>query len=256
MSRIRKLLAREVLNSRGQWTLGVHVESERGLFANAYFPLGRSRSPYEPAIPDLRETCEFIRSDLAPQLVKENVEDQFVIDAIIEHNCKQRPFLGKTLLPVSVAVLKLAAIEQNTPLWKYMRQRMFVNDAPKSSLPLPFVTLFMGGLLKYPFLDKPVPAENFQVVQLILEAQSVTEAIRLANNIYRRLSLRLSSESAYKGIGQDGGIAYFGRVEDMLELALEETSRLTEAQAHSCSFGFAIDAAAEHLRVGNGYQLV
>lgn len=255
MSRISKLLATEVLNSRGEWTIKVHAELESGLVADSQLPLGRSRGPLEQAVPDLRGVCAFISTTIARQLTGRNVEDQRVVDDILREDLASNPFLGNTLLPVSVAVSKLAAIGQRIPLWRYLRHNIFQITYPGHLLPVPFVTLFMGGLHKYPFIESGIKAHNSQVIQLVLEARTIREALELTRDIYRRLSLRLISAGQHRGIGQDGGIAYFGREEEILNLVMEEMSLLAGILPNMPSFGFAVDVAATHLKLGGQYEL-
>lgn len=252
MSEIAAIRAREVLNSRGQWTLAADVVSDDGLSATAYLPLGKSTSPYEPTAPNVQEACHFVISKLGPDLCGMLVDDQSGIDGAIQTASQEHPTLGNALMPVSVAVARLAAVKRRIPLWRYLSEDVFGRQEACCTPPTPFLTLFMGGIHHYPFHDYRRPGDTFQAVQIVLEAPTIRQCVELASEIYRHLAHRLIMDGSYRGAGEDRGMAARGGSERMIRLAQEEVLSCFERRCIDFEYGIAIDVAAHYLRTGDG----
>lgn len=252
MSEIAAIRAREVLNSRGQWTLAADVVSDDGIPATAYLPLGKSTSPYEPTAPDMQEACQFVNSKLATDLCGMQVDDQSGIDAAIQAASQEQPSLGNALMPVSVAVARMAAGNSRIPLWRYLREDVFGMKETCCRPPVPFLTLFMGGIHRYPLHDYRGPGDTFQAVQIILETPTIRQCVELATEIHRHLAYRLIMDGSYRGAGEDRGMAARGGNERMIRFAQEEVLSCFDRRSVDFEYGIAIDVAARHLRARDG----
>ncbi len=209
MSAIVDVIAREILDSRGNPTVEVDVLLESGVMGRAAAPSGASTGS--------REAMELRDGDPARYLGKgvmkavENVNTE-ICEAIIGVDCTEQGFVDKTLidldgtenksrlganavLAVSMAVAKAAAEESGLPLHRYL------GGAGPMAMPVPMMNVINGGAHANNGLDM----QEFMIVPL--SAPSFKEALRYGAEVFHTLKKLLHERGFATAVGDEGGFA-------------------------------------------------
>src|SRR3989344_1304542 len=124
MSKIESLRARQILNSRGDWTIEVTVRASGGVEANASVPQGESRGSHEAVSLPADQAIKNILEIIGPVLKESECVDQAQLDARLielDGTATKERLGGNALLGVSMAYARLMALSENLPLWQYLR---------------------------------------------------------------------------------------------------------------------------------------
>jgi len=213
MAKIKKLQAREIIDSRGNPTIEVDLHLDSGQMARASVPSGASTGKREAV--ELRDgdkkrfnglgvlqAVENVNTEINDVLIGMDVEKQLEIDdrmiAIDATNNKSR--LGaNAILGVSLAVLKAAALSTGLPLYKYLNQKN--NSGEKIIMPIPFLNILNGG-------KHANQSSDFQEYKIApVGAPSFPEAIRWSSEIFHVLKKMLSEKGQTTSVGDEGGFA-------------------------------------------------
>ena len=209
MSAIVDVIAREILDSRGNPTVEVDVLLESGVMGRAAAPSGASTGS--------REAMELRDGDPARYLGKgvmkavENVNTE-ICEAIIGVDSTEQGFVDKTLidldgtenksrlganaiLAVSMAVAKAAAEESGLPLHRYL------GGAGPMAMPVPMMNVINGGAHANNGLDM----QEFMIVPL--SAPSFKEALRYGAEVFHTLKKLLHERGFATAVGDEGGFA-------------------------------------------------
>lgn len=116
-SKITLIKARQILDSRGNWTVEVDLETPQGLFKDSA-PSGASTGKYEAPIVSPEKAVRNINRVIALKLKGKDVADQPGIDSFLD----PAKFGANATTAVSMAICRAAAFAQNLPLWKYINQ--------------------------------------------------------------------------------------------------------------------------------------
>lgn len=256
MSRIRQLLARQILDSRGNPTIEVEVITEGLYLGKASVPSGASTGAFEAF--ELRDTnsklfcgkgvqtaINNISQMIAPELEDLDVCEQETIDQrlIDLDGTPNKSKLGaNAILGVSLACAKAASQACGLPLYRYL------GGLKARRLPVPFLNILNGGshannkLSVQEFMIAPHGAENFE------------EALRWGVEIYQSLKNLLQKKKLSTSVGDEGGFApELKNNEEALELivqAIELAGYQPEDQV-----SLALDVAATELYKGGKYIL-
>jgi len=208
MTAITDIIAREILDSRGNPTVEVDVVLETGAMGRAGVPSGASTGAHEAH--ELRDgdkkryggkgvlkACESVNGEIFDALSGMDAEDQFLIDntliSLDGTDTKER--LGaNAILGVSLAVSRAAADEAGQPLYR------FIGGAHAHVLPVPMMNIINGGQ----HADNPIDIQEFMVVPL--GAGTFAEAVR-AGAVFQRLKKALSDAGQGTNVGDEGGFA-------------------------------------------------
>lgn len=221
MSKIKKIHAREVLDSRGNPTVEAEVVSENG-FGRAIVPSGASTGENESC--ELRDgekryggkgvmkAVANVNGEIATSLTGMDSESQDAIDnKMIElDGTSNKSRLGaNAILAVSMAVARCAADGKKLPLWKYLN-----SDA--KLLPIPMMNLLNGGA----HADSNVDFQEFMVMPK--GAPNFREALRYGAETFHALKKILKESGHSTGVGDEGGFApNFKSNEEPLEYLLK-----------------------------------
>ncbi len=209
MSAIVDVIAREILDSRGQPTVEVDVLLESGVLGRAAVPSGASTGS--------REAIELRDGDAARYGGKgvlkavENVNTE-ICEAVIGVDATEQGFVDKTLidldgtehksrlganavLAVSLAVAKAAAEESGLPLHRYL------GGAGAMAMPVPMMNVINGGA----HADNSLDMQEFMLVPL--GAPSFREALRYGAEVFQALKKLLASRGLATAVGDEGGFA-------------------------------------------------
>ncbi len=209
MSAITHLIAREILDSRGNPTIEVEVFTDEGGHGRAAVPSGASTGEHEAI--ELRDgdkkrylgkgvkTAVANASDLlAPAVVGMDVFDQSAIDHVL---CKVdgTPNKGKVganaILGVSLAAARAAADELGLPLWRYL------GGAAARVLPTPLMNVINGGM----HADNGLEVQEFMIVPW--GAPTFAEALRSGVEVFHHLKANLKKDGLITSVGDEGGFA-------------------------------------------------
>ena len=205
MAKIKKIKGRQVFDSRGNPTVEAEVFSDNGMSASAICPSGASTGTYEAFVLRDKENknylgksvfkaIENINGPIAKSLIDIDVGDQKKIDKTLIDldGTEQKKKLGSNaILSVSIAACKLAAIEKNVSLFKYL------GNSKSYQLPIPLLNIINGG----------VHAKNNLDIQEFMirpdKAKSFSEAMRISFLVIQNLKSMLDSTN----VGDEGGFA-------------------------------------------------
>ena len=205
MAKIKKIKGRQVFDSRGNPTVEAEVFLKDGHFASAIVPSGASTGTYEAF--ELRDknnknylgksvlkAVENINGPIKKALNNIDINDQKKIDKTLIDldDTEQKKKLGaNAILAVSMASCKLAAIEKNTPLYKYL------GNSKSYQLPIPLLNIINGG----------VHAKNNLDIQEFMirpeKVKSFSEAIRRSFLVIQNLKGMVNNTN----VGDEGGFA-------------------------------------------------
>jgi enolase len=207
---IKKVIGREILDSRGNPTVEVEVELEDGARARAAVPSGASTGVHEAL--ELRDgdkqryggkgvlkAVGFVNREIAGAVTGLDARDQLGVDrAMLElDGTENKSRLGaNAILGVSMAVARAAAESAGLPLFRYL------GGAAARLLPVPMFNILNGGVHAnwqgtdlQEFMIAPVGAPNFR------------EALRWGSETYHALKAVLKSGGYSTGVGDEGGFA-------------------------------------------------
>jgi enolase len=209
MSKICKIWAREILDSRGNPTVEVDVCLQDGAMGRAAVPSGASTGLHEAV--ELRDNdakryggkgvtqaVENVNAIIANELVGREATDQVGIDErmIALDGTPNKGKLGaNAILGVSLAVAKAAAASAGLPLYRY------VGGASARTLPVPMMNILNGGKHALDSTD----LQEFMVMPV--GAPTFREALRWCAEIYQALKKVLGSKGYSTNVGDEGGFA-------------------------------------------------
>lgn len=213
MSRIVKVIGREIIDSRGHPTVEAEVHLEGGFVGLAAAPSGASTGSHEAL--ELRDgdksrflgqgvtkAVHIINSLIAEALMDQNAKDQINIDNILinlDNTENKSKFGANSILAVSLATAKAAAASQGLPLYEYIAE---LNGTPgKFSMPLPMINIINGGK----HANNNVDIQEFMIQPV--GAQSIKEAIRMGSEIFHILANVLKAKGMNTTVGDEGGYA-------------------------------------------------
>jgi enolase len=209
MSRIVKINARQILDSRGNPTVEADVFTESGYMGRAAVPSGASTGKYEAV--ELRDgdkgiymgkgvlkAVHNINTSISEVLVGMYVNEQAAIDRtmIDLDGTENKANLGaNAMLAVSMAVAKAAAQESGQMLYNY------VGGVNARTLPVPMMNILNGGS----HADNSIDFQEFMVMPF--GANSFSEGLRMGTEVFHHLKAVLHDKGYSTNVGDEGGFA-------------------------------------------------
>src|SRR5436309_2071588 len=209
MSAIVDVIAREILDSRGNPTVEADVVLESGVSGRAAVPSGASTGSREAI--ELRDgdndryggkgvlkAVEHINTELCEAIIGLDASEQAFIDRTLIDldGTENKGRLGaNAILAVSCAVAKAAAEESTLPLYRYL------GGAGEMSLPVPLMNVINGGA----HANNSVDMQEFMLVPL--GAPSFREALRYGAEVFQALKKLIGGKGMTTTVGDEGGFA-------------------------------------------------
>ena len=209
MSYIESVVARQILDSRGNPTIEVDVLTGNGYVGRAAVPSGASTGVHEAV--ELRDgdksvylgkgvlkAVENVNTVIREELAGMDIFDQAGIDnaMIALDGTENKSNLGaNAILGVSLAVAKAAAAEAGISLFKY------VGGVGATMLPVPMMNILNGGS----HADNKIDIQEFMVMPF--GAKSFSEGLRWGTEIFHHLKAVLASKGLSTNVGDEGGFA-------------------------------------------------
>jgi len=253
MSAIKKITAREIIDSRGKPTLEAEVTLKNGVRGVAAVPSGASTGSHEAV--ELRDgekryggagvlkAVNNVGESIFPALKGKDATRQEEIDQImiaLDGSVNKAKLGANAILGVSLAVAKAAAAEKKMELFQYLGKGPYI-------LPVPMLNILNGGK----HADDSVDFQEFMIMPVGLPTFS--EAMAASSEVYAQLKSVLKKKGLNSNVGDEGGFAPSLRTnQEALELILEA---ITKA-GYSCGqdFYIALDpASTEFYRDGKYY---
>ena len=209
MTEITDIIAREILDSRGNPTIEVDVHLDDGGCGRAAVPSGASTGAYEAV--ELRDgdasrylgkgvqkAVAAVNTEILDTLSGMDAAEQARIDAtlIALDGTENKARLGaNAMLGVSLAVAKAAADSYMMPLWRY------VGGTQAKTLPVPMMNIVNGGA----HADNPIDVQEFMIMPVA--AVNLAEAVRMGAEVFHTLKGLLNNDGLATGVGDEGGFA-------------------------------------------------
>ncbi|NLU50690.1 MAG: phosphopyruvate hydratase [Syntrophomonadaceae bacterium] len=209
MSTISEVIAREILDSRGNPTVEVDVYLEDGTMGRAAVPSGASTGAHEAV--ELRDNVtgrylgkgvqnavDNVNTVIAPQVIGMDCLDQAGIDHLmidIDGTPNKAKLGANAILGVSLAVARAAATSLGLPLYRYL------GGVNTRNLPVPLMNILNGGK----HADNNLDIQEFMIVPA--GAASFSEALRMGADVYHTLKSVLKKRGLSVSIGDEGGFA-------------------------------------------------
>ncbi|MDK2992831.1 MAG: enolase, partial [Clostridiales bacterium] len=248
MSEIIDILAREILDSRGNPTVEVEVLTEGGFIGRAAVPSGASTGAFEAI--ELRDgdknrymgkgvlqAVDNVNNVIAPELIGMDAVDQVAIDKLmieLDGTPNKSKLGANAILGVSLAVAKAAAASVGLPLYQY------IGGVNAKVLPVPMMNILNGGK----HADNTVDIQEFMVMPV--GAPSFKEALRMCAEVFHTLKKVLSDKGYSTAVGDEGGFAPNLKTnEEAIEVILEAVEKAGYKAGDDIRI--AIDTAATEL---------
>jgi enolase len=213
MSKIIKVIAREIIDSRGNPTIESEVHLEGGFVGLASSPSGASTGSLEAI--ELRDedqdrfmgkgvkkAVSLINEKISNALKNKNAKYQSDIDHImidLDGTVNKSQLGANSILSVSLAVAKAAAASKRMPLYQHIAE---INNTPGIfSMPLPMINIINGGK----HANNNIDIQEFMIQPV--SAKTIKEAIRIGCEVFHELGQLLKNKGMSTTVGDEGGYA-------------------------------------------------
>ena len=250
MSTIVDVIAREILDSRGNPTVEADVYLESGVVGRAAVPSGASTGDNEAV--ELRDgdekrylgkgvlkAVENVNEKIAPELIGMEVTDQVAIDTLmikLDGTPTKSNLGANAILAVSLACAKAAADYLSLPLYRY------IGGTNAKALPVPMMNIVNGGSHS----DAPIAFQEFMIRPV--GACCFREALRMGAEVFHNLKKLLKERGLSTSVGDEGGFApVFNGTEDALDTIIKAIKKAGYKPGRKCEGGeisLALDCAA------------
>jgi len=209
MSAISHILARQILDSRGNPTIEVDVFTDAGSVGRAAVPSGASTGSHEAV--ELRDgdkkrymgkgvenAVNNVNSTIREELMGQDVMDQRNLDLMmieLDGSPNKGNLGANAILGVSLAAAKAAAAETRQPLYRY------VGGVNAALLPVPMMNILNGGS----HADNSIDFQEFMIMPA--NAKSFSEALRMGTEVFHNLKDVLKKKGLSTNVGDEGGFA-------------------------------------------------
>ena len=253
MSPIRRLRARQILDSRGNPTVEVDVELESGASGRAAVPSGASTGAFEAV--ELRDgadayggksvgrALENVRGEIASAVSGLDARDQRALDRTLielDGTPNKRRLGANAILGVSLAAAKAAAADAGLPLYRWLG-----GDGART-LPVPMLNVVNGGA----HAENSIDFQEFMVVPA--GAERFSDALRIGAEVFHALRKLLHERGLATAVGDEGGFA-----PDLptAEAAIEAILEAADRAGHRERVAIALDPASTEFFREGAYEI-
>lgn len=252
---IRRIHAREILDSRGTPTVEAEVTLDSGIIGVASVPSGASTGinealelrdcdPHRYFGKGVLKAVSNVNDIIAPALRGLNVFNQTAIDSLmidLDGTPNKSKLGANAVLAVSLAVARAAANSMDVPLYHYL-------GAPNSNvLPIPMMNILNGGAHS----DAPIAFQEFMIRPI--GATSFAEGLRIGAEVFHSLKTVLLQHNLNTSVGDEGGFApYVSSRENALDLIMTAIERAGYDPGHDVTL--ALDCAASEFYMDGKYD--
>ena len=256
MTAIADIVAREILDSRGNPTIEVDVTLESGAMGRAAVPSGASTGAHEAVeLRDgdaqryggkgVRNAVAAVEREILEAIGGLDAGEQSIIDNImidLDGTPNKSRLGANAILGVSLALAKAAAADLGLPLYRY------VGGVSARVLPVPMMNIVNGGK----HADNPIDIQEFMIQPV--GASSIADAVRIGAEIFHVLKKDLSDAGLNTNVGDEGGFApNLSSAEAALGFLEKACERAGYKAGHDVTF--ALDCAATEFYHNGVYNL-
>ena len=253
MAAIDAIIAREILDSRGNPTVEVEVMLDDDTVARAAVPSGASTGAFEASErrdggaryggKGVLEAVRAVEEEIAAEVVgleatEQRLLDQMMID--LDGTPNKSRLGANAILGVSLAVAKAAALSAELPLFRY------VGGPNAHILPVPMMNILNGGA----HADSNVDIQEFMIAPI--GAATFADALRQGAEVYHALKSVLKKEGYATGLGDEGGFAP-SLPSNRAALELIATAVESTGLAFGADIAVALDVAATEFHADGSY---
>ncbi len=251
--KIKNVIGREILDSRGNPTVEVDVILENGVMGRASVPSGASTGEREAL--ELRDggsrylgkgvlkAVENVNGPLRDLVIGMDASDQKTLDYAminLDGTESKSKFGANAILGISLAALKASAINAGLPLYKYVGNG--------TELPRPMMNIINGGA----HADNKLDFQEFMIIPL---RDTVKERIRVGAEVFHNLKKVLNEKGLATGVGDEGGFAPdLNSNSEGFDLIIEAIKKA--GYEPGIDVALAIDVAASEFYKNGKYELV
>jgi len=246
--KIKKVVGREILDSRGNPTVEVDVMLSGGMYGRAAAPSGASTGAHEAwELRDrgkkryggkgVQKAVDNVNRVIAPQLVGKDAGEQKKLDQVLldlDGTANKKRLGANALIATSLAIAKAAAAAAGVPLYRSL------GGSRARTLPVPLLNVLNGGVHASNNLD----IQEFMIVPT--GTRSFHDALRIGAEVFASLKRLLQDRGLTTAVGDEGGVAPDLRSnEEAIEVLLEAITRAGYRPGSQVSL--ALDVAATEL---------
>ncbi len=258
MAKISKIVAREILDSRGNPTIEVDLLLSDKSFGRASVPSGASTGSHEAV--ELRDgdkkrydgkgvlkAVSNVNKIIFPKLKNKEFDQRKLDQTLISlDGTENKAKLGaNAILGVSMAFAKAMAVSMKKPLWKYFKE---ISKNKEVTLPVPMMNILNGGK----HAENSTDLQEFMIMPN--GAKSFKEALRWGSEVFHQLKKILKSKGLNTSVGDEGGYApSLPTNESAIEIILEAIEKAGYKPGKDISI--AIDGAASEIYENGKYNL-
>lgn len=204
--KIKNIIGREILDSRGNPTVEAEVILENGITARASVPSGASTGSKEALELRDNDKSRYLGKGVLKAvnnintIIKDNLVGKELIQVNIDHllidldGTENKSKLGaNATLAVSLACFKASSILENKDLYAYL-------SSGKVSIPIPMINIINGGA----HADNNIDIQEFMIVPLV---KTIKERIRVSSEVFHTLKTILKNQKLSTAVGDEGGFA-------------------------------------------------
>src|SRR5438067_6857137 len=256
MSAIVDVIAREILDSRGNPTIEADVVLESGISGRAAVPSGASTGSKEAI--ELRDgdaaryggkgvqkAVDHVNTEICEAIIGLDASEQAMIDRTmieLDGTENKRRLGANAILAVSCAVAKAAAEESTLPLYRYL------GGAGEMAMPVPLMNVINGGA----HANNSIDMQEFMLVPI--GAPTFREALRYGAEVFQALKKLIDAKGMATTVGDEGGFApNLASNEAALQLLLEAIDKA--GYTAGTDIALALDCAASEYYKDRMYEL-
>ncbi len=253
---IKNIIAREILDSRGNPTIEVDVFLENGIYGRAAVPSGASTGEFEAV--ELRDNDKNryngkgvlkavynVNEEISKELIGTDINDQSKIDKtmIDLDGTENKSKLGaNAILGVSLATIRAAAHANNIPLYKYL------GNNENLKMPMPMMNILNGGS----HANNTIDIQEFMIFPF--GASSFSNALQIGTEIFHKLKSELNQKGLNTAVGDEGGFApNLNSNEEAIEIILKSIEKSGYKPGEEVFI--ALDVAASEIFDNGKYNL-
>ena len=253
---IKNIIAREILDSRGNPTVEVDVFLEDGNYGRAAVPSGASTGEHEAV--ELRDNdnnryngkgvlkaISNVNEEISKALIGADINDQSNIDKtmIDLDGTKNKSRLGaNAILGVSLAAIRAASNTNNVPLYKYLGKKKNLK------MPMPMMNILNGGS----HANNTVDIQEFMIFPF--GASTFSNALQIGTEIFHKLKYELHQKGLNTAVGDEGGFApNLNSNEEAIEIILKSIEKAGYKPGEEVFI--ALDVAASEIFNNGKYNL-
>jgi len=256
MTLIVDILAREILDSRGNPTVEVDIELEDGSIGRAAVPSGASTGAHEAV--ELRDggarylgkgvekAVEHVVTEISDAIIGMDAEDQIGIDQVmidLDGTPNKGRLGANAILGVSLAVAKAAAEARGLPLYRY------IGGVGARALPVPMMNIINGGA----HADNPIDFQEFMIMPI--GASSFAEALRMGAEVFHTLKKALKDKGHNTNVGDEGGFApNLASAPAALDFIMQSIEKAGYKPGRDGDIAIALDCAATEFFASGVYE--